>query len=91
MTHRFASYFAIVSLLFFSVFTTLPTHAQSITLGGDDDLIYRVLRDNGYTRGRIVKRKLTIVRAEACKGRDKYLVKISILGAHYQRHKNRSL
>jgi len=80
MPHRFTPFFAIVFLLFFSLLATSTPFAQTITLGGDDNLIYRVLRDNGYTQGRIVKRKLTIVRTEACKGREKFLVKISILG-----------
>ena len=55
-------------------------HAQAIKLGGDDEQIFKVLHANGYTNPRITKRDLTIIRTEACKGRDKYQVKVSILG-----------
>ena len=54
--------------------------AQSITLGGDDTAIFRLLQQNGYTSPKVTKRGLTIIRTEACKGRDKYQVKVSILG-----------
>ena len=56
------------------------TSAQTITLGGDDQEIFRVLRANGYTNPRVTNRGLTIIRTEACKGADKYQVKVSILG-----------
>ncbi len=68
-----------VVFFFVMAASLLPTHAQTISLG-DDGLIYQVLRQNGYHDARIVKRKLTIVRAEACKGNTRFLVKISILG-----------
>lgn len=54
--------------------------AQSITLGGDDKQIFEVLRANGYSNPRITKRDLTIIRTEACKGTEKFQVKVSILG-----------
>lgn len=57
-----------------------PALAQTITLGGDDEQIFRVLRDNGFTNPKVTQRGLTIIRTEACKGADLYRVKVSILG-----------
>ncbi len=87
MLKRTTQLIAVVTALIIANFYIQPVLAQtitlgenSITLGGNDEQIYKVLRANGYSRGKIVKRKLTIVRTEACKGGEKFLVKISILG-----------
>ena len=56
------------------------SNSQSITLGGDDKAIFRLLQNNGYTNPTVTKRGLTIIRTEACKGAEKYQVKVSILG-----------
>lgn len=66
--------------LMFAVSVPLPSTAQNITLGGDDEEIFRVLRSSGYTNAVITQRGLTIIRTEACKDGQKYQVKVSILG-----------
>ena len=79
MPFKLSKLYAIVLVLIASMFVAQTSQAQSITLGGDDEQIYRLLRANGYTNARITKRDLTIIRTEACKGGDKFLVKVSIL------------
>ncbi|MEE9314064.1 MAG: hypothetical protein V3V02_05380 [Rhizobiaceae bacterium] len=80
MLNRIFPLFTFLAALSCAVLLADTAQAQSITLGGDDEQIYNVLRQNGYTQAKITKRKLTIVRTEACKGTDKFQVKISILG-----------
>lgn len=67
-------------ILIASLAQPLSASAQTITLGGDDELIFRLLRSNGYENPRVTKRGLTIIRTEACRGADKYQIKVSILG-----------
>ena len=52
----------------------------NVQIGGSDRDVIRFLRANGFTQPRVVGRKLTIIRAEACRGNDRLLVKVSILG-----------
>ncbi|MEM8749604.1 MAG: hypothetical protein AAGF28_04840 [Pseudomonadota bacterium] len=64
---------------FVIVLTSLPTAAQTIDLGSDEQ-VYRVLERAGYRRGQITKRSITIITTEACRNGEKYRVKVSILG-----------
>ncbi len=80
MPRQQLSFLAVISI-FLSSWLFVPTaNSQSVTLGGDDNQIFQILRSNGYTQGRVVKRKLTITHTNACKGGNEFLVKISILG-----------
>ncbi len=54
--------------------------AQGITIGGDDRAIIRLIENSGYADPKITKRGLTITRVEACKGADKFLIKLNVLG-----------
>ncbi|MDA8870754.1 hypothetical protein N9H93_05180 [Rhizobiaceae bacterium] len=59
--------------------TATPSSAQTIELGSDGQTL-SVLERSGYEFGRITSRDFTIIRTEACKGADKFRVKVSILG-----------
>ena len=80
MPRTFARIILIISFTMAAVMGRLQANAQSITLGGDDQMVAQVLRANGYTNGVIKSRSLTLVRTEACKNGTKYLVKVSVLG-----------
>lgn len=80
MPRTFARLLLIASFMFSSLIMSNSTTAQTITLGGDDQQVVRILRGAGYRDVTITSRGLTIVRTEACKGTDKYQVKVSILG-----------
>ncbi|MEP0944129.1 MAG: hypothetical protein ABJH63_03310 [Rhizobiaceae bacterium] len=80
MPRTFARIILTTSLWIAAALVPMQASAQKITIGGDDRMVADVLRANGYTNGVVKSRSLTIVRTEACKGGDKYLVKISILG-----------
>ena len=80
MRDIFVAFLAGFALLGSLANTSITASAQTITIGGDDGQVMKILGRNGYTDARIVKRGLTIIRAEACKGADKYRVKISVLG-----------
>ncbi|NKB52460.1 MAG: hypothetical protein GKR97_09585 [Rhizobiaceae bacterium] len=80
MSHSFARLFLSLCLVISTMTISHQASAQTITLGGDDRQVIQILRGAGYRNAVIKSRGLTIVRAEACKGSDKYLVKVSILG-----------
>ncbi len=69
----------IMSLGLLSPMGLTSASAQTIEIGGDN-MVYGVLNNSGYDQIKITKRSFTIIRAEACKGRKKYRVKVSILG-----------
>ena len=72
--------FFYLRLLYIGLSSHQTAMAQSITIGGNDQQILQMLEARGYTNMRITNRGLTLIRAEACRGEDKYLVKVSILG-----------
>ena len=80
MPRTFAKLIFTACFVLSTLIVSLPTRAQTITLGGDDQQVVRILRGAGYRNVTIKSRGLTIVRTEACRGGDKYLVKVSILG-----------
>ncbi|MEP4293137.1 MAG: hypothetical protein ABJ358_14600 [Rhizobiaceae bacterium] len=80
MPQTLARFIFIAGLAILALSQPITASAQTITLGGDDQQVVRILRGEGYRNVRITSRGLTIVRTEACKGTDKYQVKVSILG-----------
>ena len=80
MPLTFARFITAVCFAISTLIVSTPVQAQTITIGGDDEQVRQVLRSAGYRNIEITSRGLTIVRTEACKGNDKYRVKVSILG-----------
>ena len=80
MMNRLMNQFAgLCALALAASFVPQQAVAQSIQLGNSDRDVMDVLAANGFTDGVIVKRGFTVIRAEACKGGTKFLVKVSIL------------
>lgn len=71
-----------IGLIFsgFPLLTPPIAQAQTIQLSNDERGLARILRNSGYTDMVITKRAFSITTTEACRGSEKFKVKVSILG-----------
>ena len=70
----------ILVLTFLAANIVVPANAQSVTINRDDGAIARFLQSRGFRDVVITKRKFTSTEAEACKGNDKFRLKVNLLG-----------
>ena len=74
---------SLTAILFLTALTgslVETANAQSVTINRDDNAIARFLQDRGFRDIVITKRKFTSTEAEACKGNDKFRLKVNLLG-----------
>ena len=58
----------------------LTAQAQSVSLGVDERQVFRSLQARGYRGMKVVRRRLASIRVHACKGNEKYEVKVVLGG-----------
>ena len=74
---------SLTAVLFFTLFAlniAQQANAQSVTINRDDGAIARFLQERGFRDVVITRRKFTSTEAEACKGNDKFALKVNLLG-----------